>query len=102
MALKLCSAKYSRIFGKFQSYNVLVACLLFTLLISGCSNTRWVGTKNNDERQWYADPEFSYNSMHGQVMAIGGLVLRDGAPLDRFCDIGISRRKLTHEVQSDL
>ncbi len=78
-----------------------VAIFLLTF-ISGCGKTRWVATHNNDDRAWYVAPGFDFSAMKGKALAIGGVVLRDGSRLDEFCEIGVSRRNLTYEVQADL
>jgi hypothetical protein len=76
--------------------------ILIALSFPGCGNTKWAATSNNDERDLYSAPGFSFKSMEGKTLAVGGVVLRDGAPLDEFCDIGVSRRHLSYEVQADL
>jgi len=76
--------------------------LLAGMSVSACSNTKWVATSNNAERSLYSDPGFGFQAMKGKTLAVGGMVLADGAALDEYCDIGVSRRQLTYEVQAGL
>ncbi len=79
-----------------------LALLLLPLLLAGCTGLRPGSTPNNDERVWFSDPAFEKSGLQGKKLAVGGVLLRNGAPLDRFAGLEVPRFELTCDLQAEL